>query len=125
MKSEKDIKTPLFDLIQPEADQKLAPASRRSDPYTSHVSEIELDVSGKRAAACAFALSMVLATPGLTANEYEHKAGVPDGHLRKRLNDLWKDKQIQKGRVRRSAVTRKLNQTWWPASYSGPEAITP
>lgn len=88
-------------------------AARARDPLTSSLAERQITQDGARAAACAHALAMVTQTQGLTANEYEVAAGVADGHFRKRLNDLAQQGLVVAKAPRVSAVTGKLNQTWW------------
>lgn len=91
--------------------------TRTSDPETSRLAEEQITKDGSRARACAEALALVQAQPGWTANEYEAFIGVSDGRIRKRLTDLEKLGLVRRGEARTSAITRKLNQTWWPVTW--------
>lgn len=91
-----------------------SPASRPSDPSTSHLAEAEITGDGSRARMMRKALELVRTHPGCTANELDQLAGSKDGSIRKRLTDLEKAGLVRTGEVRKSRVTGKLNQTWYP-----------
>lgn len=90
------------------------PISRSSDPETSHCAADEITGDGSRSRMMRLALEVVRANPGCTANELDQLCNCKDGAIRKRLTDLEKLGLVKTGEVRKSKVTGKMNQTWYP-----------
>lgn len=88
------------------------PASRNTDPVTSHLAEQNLKEA--RYTQAGHVLGLVMVHPGLTAYELANKS---NGRLdryqtQRRLSDLENDNHIEKGPKRICTVSGRLAVTW-------------
>ena len=96
------------------------PASRSSDPETSHLAEQEINPTGKRAKQQETVLNFVTILPGRTAREYawEHDAlELPEDYrevFHRRLPELEKAGKIKKGQARTCSIGKRKAVTWYP-----------
>ncbi len=91
------------------------PASRSTDPVSSHSAELEINSTGTRAQQCEYVLEVLRRFPGLTAKELTAKAGDPrlDRYtFNRRLPDLEKKGLAVRGPVRTCRVGGRLSTTW-------------
>lgn len=105
------------------------PASRRTDPLTSHLAEIEHTQSGMRACQRDYIYKLVCLHPGSTAHElalYASRACLPidldSVQITRRLNDLadtthdhrQRERPIYRGDARKCRIVGRKCLTWWP-----------
>ena len=102
------------DLFSGEPGIKPRELRRREHPGTSHEAAEHMVHTGKLGKMMAEALRLLRAYPGRTAAEIEHAAGVSDGRVRKRLNDLKKKGLASVSGARKCAVTKRNAQVWFP-----------
>lgn len=93
-------------------DQGLPPASRSTDPETSHEAEDALTRSGQRAAQMAAAEEAVRQHPGRTSKRLAIVTGMDRHMLGRRLPDLEKLRRARRGEPADDPVGRGV--TWWP-----------
>lgn len=91
------------------------PASRRTDPDTSHQAELELTRTGTRAGQQQIVHERVLLRHGLTASEHAERPDCPlDRYqFQRRLSDLT-GVHVRRGEARQCTVTGRKAITWWP-----------
>ena len=89
------------------------PAASRGEP-SSRRAEVEITSSGQRRGMAEVAFALLRSHPGRTACELEELAGLRNGQIRKRLNDLLSAGRAKQGVARRCAVTGKTAREWWP-----------
>lgn len=100
--------------------ESFAPASRRTDPASSHLAEQEINKSGARQRQCDIVLWCVLRRNGATAKELAREAarrGIKDVDsyaFSRRLPDLEKKGLVQRGVLRECLVGGRRSVTWWP-----------
>ena len=96
-------------VISPRA---LPPASRHTDPATSHQAEFAITRSGARVTQAQRCHGVVLSTPGLTAGAIGERTGL--GHVRaqRRLSDLKSAGRVRTGPARDWRGHGQV--TWWP-----------
>ena len=92
----------------------MPPASRSTDPETSHAAEAEIGTSGLRAMQQVHVLEWVRRWPGLTSRELARKAGADRHMVARRLPDL-EPECVRKGDARQCAEGRRQAVTWYPA----------
>jgi len=90
------------------------PASRSTDPKTSHLAEDEINTSGARATQQRQVLAYVQRWPGLTSRELAAKANTDRYILARRLPEL-EPIHVRKGDARRCGITQRQAVTWYPA----------
>ncbi len=91
----------------------LPPASRRTDPATSHAAEREVSRSGRRLTQLQAVLADVRSHPGATAGEIARRTGIDRSTVSKRTADLANQGRIDRGQPRECAVHRRQMTTWW------------
>ena len=89
-----------------------APASRRSDPETSHLAEQHIKDTGKLEKWKRQVKMSVDAFPGLTARELADRAEIPYETVHKRLPELEKDGEVQRAGQKRCSITGRICNTW-------------
>jgi DNA-binding MarR family transcriptional regulator len=89
---------------------------RPTDPQTSALAASEIQADGTLGRMEKKALDFIRLDPGSTANEIESQHGLKDGQIRKRLTALEAKGLIYRGPARRSWVTGKVNETWFPVA---------
>lgn len=95
-----------------QSEPTLPPASRRTDPATSHQSEQEITDSGVRATQTQRVAELVRAYPGRTCNELARLGVLTERQLSKRLSDAHAAELIIAGPPRRCDVSRRPARTW-------------
>lgn len=109
------------------------PASRASDPSTSHEAEAAVTASGQRESECARLLELVLAEPWFTYRDYharyERRWGKIEAvEIQRRLNDLAPrttagepapGAKLRRGK-RRPSTTGMPAQSWGPVNGKEP-----
>lgn len=92
----------------------LAPASRFSDPSSSHSAAAEHDESGRRNEHASAVLSIVHGSPGLTYREISARLRhLEPVEVMRRLNDLAHAGAVQRGAQRKCNASGRLALTWW------------
>ncbi len=93
----------------------LPPASRNTDPVSSHAAEQEITKSGVKQTHMDETLRLVKIWPGKTCQELvELTGGKYDRHqVGRRLSDLKNKGKIKQGPVRKCKVARRLCVTWY------------
>ncbi|MGK2898589.1 MAG: hypothetical protein ACSLE9_07860 [Burkholderiaceae bacterium] len=91
------------------------PASRRTDPASSHIAERNIGRRKIRGGQSLHVLELVQAHPGHTATEL---AALPECRIdritvSRRLPDVMHAGYIVQGTIRNSAVTDRPEVTWW------------
>ena len=81
---------------------------------TSALAKQQIEESGTAAADRAFAVDLVRAYPGYTANELEHEANCWPGRVWKRLAECEKRKRVRRGPKKTCKITRRKCFTWEP-----------
>jgi len=89
------------------------PASRNTDPLSSHLAEDEVNTSGARKRQQDIVLDLVKQWPGSTSAELAHKSGYDRTMVARRLPEL-AGLYIRRGELDRCNVTDKRCVTWWP-----------
>lgn len=89
------------------------PASRSTDPDSSHDAAAENTRSGARASQQHRVLMWVRRWPGRTSREIAALANVDRYMVARRLPEL-EPTHIRKGDLRKCAVTHTKAVTWWP-----------
>lgn len=91
------------------------PASRRTDPVSSHEAEAWMNDSGKRLSDMEIAVKLVHDHPGHTKSELSTFGPLTSDQLGKRLADACRKGWIVTGNFVRCSQTRRRAMTWWPA----------
>lgn len=95
----------------------VAPArARNSDPETSHEAAAKHNRSGNSAKHCIIVLRLVRLSPGLTAVELHASQDVSDlerHEISRRLSDLERAGQVQKGPERKCEIRGTSMVTWY------------
>lgn len=94
------------------------PASRSTDPSSSHAAESELNRTGQRASQQHRVLSMVRRWPGRTSRELAALANVDRYMVARRLPELAPHK-IQRGAMKLCQVSKRKAVTWLPIERNG------
>lgn len=95
----------------------LLPASRNSDPATSHLASAEITSSGKRATHVAKVVAVVRREPGLVAREISERCGLDYIETVRRLSDGKNAGSIEQRGARKS--NGRLCSEWWPVGEGG------
>lgn len=90
------------------------PASRRTDPESSHKAEREINADGSRKAQQNLAIAAVAAFAGRTSQELAELTGHDRYMLARRLPEAEKARRVHRGPMKRCSVTRKTALTWFP-----------
>ncbi len=89
------------------------PASRNSDPASSHLAETEITTSGRRKNQCDQILKMVRTHDGETARELaSHDHDLDRYAYSRRLPDLESHGLVTRGEMRKCRVGGRLSVTW-------------
>jgi len=88
------------------------PASRLTDPETSHLAAEHMNASGKRGHQQRQALELVRKYPNHTSDELADYGVLDRYQLARRLPELETAKLVERGPARRSAKTGRQAQTW-------------
>ena len=97
------------------------PASRSTDPRTSHAAEAEHTASGKRAAQQRQAAEAVRQWPGRTSSELARLSGMDRHALGRRLPEIEAGEgpgQILRAGERRDPETGRSGVRWWPVEVA-------
>lgn len=97
------------------------PASRSSDPKTSHAAEAEHTASGKRAAQQRQAADAVRQWPGRTSSELARLSGMDRHALGRRLPEIEAGEgpgQVVRAGERRDPETGRSGVRWWPVEVA-------
>ena len=89
-----------------------SPASRRSDPETSHLAEQHIKETGKLERWKHQVKMYVDAFPGRTARELARDSRIPYETIHKRLPELEKDGDVQRAKRKKCDITGRLCNTW-------------
>lgn len=92
----------------------LTPASRASDPATSHMAEQHINSTGARAFNQHLAHAAVKAHPGHTSLELSQLARCCRFGLAKRLPECETAGLVRKGATKQCDVSGRRAVTWWP-----------
>ena len=98
------------------------PATRNTDPITSHIAEATFTALGKRAHRCRQVLQLIVDSPGATTGElsrYMHtnhpelpiSCAVESPH--KRVTDLEEKGLVRRGGIRKCRDSGNLRITWY------------
>lgn len=89
------------------------PASRSTDPESSHEAESEITRSGARASQQHKVLAMVRKWPGRTSRELAALANLDRYMIARRLPELTPIK-VRRGEMKQCTIAQKKAVTWWP-----------
>lgn len=92
----------------------LTPASRNTDPYSSHAAEAEINKTGLRSAQHKSVLDLVNRFPGCTSDELAKHGGIDRHQTGRRLPELETGGYVYRGPFKRSFVTGRLGISWHP-----------
>ena len=90
------------------------PASRNSDPITSHLAEEEINTTGTRASQQESVLKMVQLYPCSTSMELARTSGIDRYIIARRLPELASVELIVRGAPRKCVVSKRKAVTWSP-----------
>lgn len=96
-------------------EQSFPPASRRTDPISSHSAERRITRSGRRATQAERVYAALCDLDGATSAELAPRCGLDRWQTARRLPDLEAQGQIVKGAMRKCEVTGAKSVTWWLA----------
>lgn len=91
------------------------PASRGSDPDSSHEAAEAIDATGKRRAQLTATLMAVAAYPGSTTLELSGRCSLDRYALARRMPELERLGYVERGPIRQCRVGKR-NATTWKAS---------
>jgi len=94
-------------------DDLFRPASRTTDPETSHSAEREVNLSGRRSTQCSAVEDDVLAHNGATAGEIARRIGLDRHTVSKRTADLANQGRIHRGPTRVCLANHRAMLSWW------------
>ena len=97
---------------------KMPPASKSSDPESSHLAEREVTESGARESQLLTVVECVKNRIGYTASELAPFVDMTELQLRRRLPDARELGLLKNGESRRSSTSDRLELTWYPESDS-------
>ncbi len=89
------------------------PASRTTDPETSHEAERHMNDSGKRASHCQLVARWVELMPGSTAGELGELTGLGHHETQRRLSDLHNRGRVRRGERRQCNINLTQMMTWY------------
>lgn len=92
------------------------PASRASDPNSSHEAADHITTTGIRAAQQKLATTAVEGYPGLTSLELGRRTGICRFTLARRLPECRTAGTVRQGQERRCSISGRTAVTWWPAN---------
>lgn len=95
------------------------PATRCTDPVTSHMAAEALTKSGRRNEQQEIVLAAVERYPGRTARELERDSGLDYYVIMRRINEVVFAKCAKAGKRRRCAVSGNYATEWWPTPKPG------
>lgn len=96
---------------------ELPPASKNSDPSSSHEAEEYINKNGIRLTQTEIVAKLVSAYPGCTASELiRQQTKLTEMQIRRRLPDARTKNLIDNGGIRKSAVSGRNEETWYPKS---------
>jgi len=98
------------------------PASRATDPVTSHLAAEQHTASGARAHQQRQALAAVRQFPGRTSFELAMVTDMDRYMLARRLPEVETAGEVVKGHPKRCSVTGRQAVTWWPVDHFGSAA---
>lgn len=90
----------------------MTPASRTTDPLSSHLAEQEVTESGARAIQCRKVYSALRRAPGSTSAELAKAFDIDRHCVARRLPDLADSGYITRSDQRKCMVTGRLSLTW-------------
>lgn len=91
----------------------MPPASRNTDPMSSHIAERQTTKSGVRVSNLMKVFNFVKAKPGHTAGEIAKALGMERGEVSKRLADARNLKMLVNGKERKCQVKGSQMMTWY------------
>ena len=91
------------------------PASRATDPFSSHAAEAHINATGKRAYQQQQTAAAVRQFPGHTSQELCALSGLDRYMLARRLGDCETAGTVKRGVAQECTVTRRLALVWWPS----------
>lgn len=95
------------------------PASRNTDPLSSHLAEAEINDSGSRESQAYRILEIVSMNPGLTSREMVDFCRLDRYQIARRLADLKSAGIIRQGIIRKCRVGGRKSVTWYPVGGHG------
>lgn len=94
------------------------PASRATDPVTSHAAEADTTRSGRRAAQQQQVAEAVRQHPGVTSAELARRTGIDRHAIGRRLPECETAGAVRRGAPVRDPQTGRTGVSWWPAEYT-------
>jgi len=89
--------------------------ARKSDPVTSALAAERVEANGTAEDQRSRVLRFVQQRPGLTSAEIAHAMQMQRQQPARRLPELAKEEQVNRGGKRTCSVAGTLAVTWWPA----------
>jgi CRP-like cAMP-binding protein len=93
--------------------------ARRNDPSTSHQAAADAELSGRAASHRSDVLDHVRACPGSTYREIARRVNLDPVEVMRRLGDLQRSGEVQKGLAVVCSVCGRRCSTWLPVGPDG------